>query len=575
MRSICSPQQACRHNLARTSVPLVAEVCGSSSSICSLNRNLAKAGLLDPALLNLGPEPMQRFDVLIVGLGPVGAILASLCARSGLSVKVIERDHEVYKQPRAIVLDHEVVRQLNLIDCAEDVLAHSTPGEGYEFLNAERKVLTARGGPPSKMPTGYWPANLFHQPSMERIVRSKLEKLPNVDISLGVEFLGIEQDETGVTTIVRDQNGDLKELKSNFTIGCDGGRSLVRRNLDVQMEDLDFNEPWVVVDVKLLTDDTGLSKNGVQLCDPARPTTCVPSGPGRHRWEFMLKPNETADEVTRPETLKEWISAWTDPEKIELERSAVYRFHGLVAKKWRDGRIMIIGDAAHQMPPFMGQGLCAGARDAFNVAWKLVAVSNGEAPMTFLDTVEQERSPHVKEVTRGAIAMGKTVCVTDPEEARLRDKKMMDDHAAGRGFAFPGVPRIEAGVLEDQTAGAVFPEPMVGDPADPNRLDDLVGYVPLLVLADSKSLLSASPDALQALRQHRTPMAIAKLAGNDTDIVQLLDSQGFLAGLMGDAEAMIVKPDRIIFGSGNVDHVLRHWHDYLGQSSSCKPRKAG
>lgn len=517
---------------------------------------------------------MQRYDVLIVGLGPVGALLASLCARSGLSVKVIERDYEVYKQPRAIVLDHEVVRQLNLIECADEVLANSTPGQGYEFLNAERKVLTARGGPPFKAPTGYWPANLFHQPSMERAVRAKLEDLPNVDTSLGVEFLAIEQSEAGVTAIIRDEAGALQELKANFAVGCDGGRSLVRRYLDVQMEDLDFNEPWVVVDVKLLTDDTGLSKNGVQLCDPARPTTCVPSGPGRHRWEFMLKPDESAEEVTRPESLKEWISAWTDPDKIELERSAVYRFHGLVAKKWRDGRVMIIGDAAHQMPPFMGQGLCAGARDAFNLAWKLVAVSNGETPIEFLDTVEQERSPHVKEVTRGAIAMGKTVCVTDPEEARARDKRMMEDHAAGRGFAFPGVPRIESGVLKDDTAGAVFPEPMIGDASNPKRLDGLVGYVPLLILRDSKSLSNASPNALHALRHNGPPMAVAKLSGADEGVVQLLDSEGFLAGLMGDAEAMIVKPDRIIFGSGSVDHVLRHWHEYLGKDSACNASKA-
>ena len=236
---------------------------------------------------------MQNPDVLIVGLGPVGAVLAGLLAKSGLSVKVVERDLEIYKQPRAIVLDHEVVRQLNLIGVADEVLANSIPAQGYEFLNADREILTSRPAFPGLAPTGYHPANLFHQPSMEHAVRAKLADLPNVEIELGVEVIAIERDDDGVNAVLRTSEG-LVEQGARYLVGCDGGRSLVRRHLDIQMEDLDFNEPWVVVDVKVVGDNTGLSRNGVQLCDPARPTTCVPSGPGRHRWEFMLKPGETA-----------------------------------------------------------------------------------------------------------------------------------------------------------------------------------------------------------------------------------------------------------------------------------------
>ncbi|MEO0465670.1 MAG: bifunctional 3-(3-hydroxy-phenyl)propionate/3-hydroxycinnamic acid hydroxylase [Pseudomonadota bacterium] len=502
---------------------------------------------------------MQDPDVLIIGLGPVGAILAGLCARSGLSVKVYERDHEVYKQPRAIVMDHEVMRQMNFIDCAEDVLACSKPSQGYDFINADREILTSRPPRPGLAPTGYHVANLFHQPSMERAARAKLAELPNVDIQLGVELLAVEQNDVGVNAVFRTPEG-LVEQKARYLIGCDGGRSLVRRYMDIQMEDLDFNEPWVVADVKILDEDNGLSANGVQLCDPARPTTCVPSGPGRHRWEFMIQPGETAEYVTRPETLRSWISEWTDPDKVELERSAVYRFHGLVAKRWRNGRVMVVGDAAHQMPPFMGQGLCAGARDACNLAWKLLAVSKGEAPIEFLDTVEQERIPHVKDVTRGAIAMGKTVCVTDLEEAARRDAQMMADHRAGKGFAFPGPPRIKSGVMDDDAAGSVFPEAFTGDPGTPTRIDIVAGYVPLLVLKDAGD---AGHSAVAALKVLSPKLRVAALSGSAEGVLPALDAEGHVARILGDAPAILVKPDRIVFGKGDCPELADAWARYL------------
>ncbi|MEM9739089.1 MAG: bifunctional 3-(3-hydroxy-phenyl)propionate/3-hydroxycinnamic acid hydroxylase [Pseudomonadota bacterium] len=506
---------------------------------------------------------MQDPDVLIIGMGPVGAILANLCARDGLRVMVVERDYEVYKQPRAIVMDHEVLRQMNFIDCAEDVLACSEPGRGYSFLNADREILTQRSAPDAIAPTGYAGSNLFHQPSMEKAVRAKLELLDTVEIRLGVEFIALHQDADSVLTTFRLPDGSLQEVKAKYLVGCDGGRSLVRRYLDIQMEDLNFNEPWVVVDVKLLNDEHGLSDNAVQLCDPARPTTSVPSGPGRHRWEFMVQPGETAETVTRHDVLTEWISAWTDPRNIELERSAFYRFHGLVAKQWRKGRAMIVGDAAHQMPPFMGQGLCAGARDVCNLAWKLSAVDRAEAPLEFLDTVEDERSPHVKAITESAIAMGKTVCVTDPDEAAARDAKMIEDHRSGAGFAFPGVPRIKRGVLQDKMAGAVFPEGYTGSKDAPERLDSLVGYVPLLVLRDAEGLNATQEAAIAELNRASANLRVAALQGAKGDIVAMLDPHGDVANALGADPAMLVKPDRIVFGQGSCQKLAAGWTRYL------------
>ncbi|MEM8917471.1 MAG: bifunctional 3-(3-hydroxy-phenyl)propionate/3-hydroxycinnamic acid hydroxylase [Pseudomonadota bacterium] len=505
---------------------------------------------------------MQDPDVLVIGLGPVGAVFAALCAKQGLNVLVLERDSEIYKQPRAIVIDYEVMRQLNLIGCADGVLAHSKPSEGYHFVNQDWEILMKRDRPPVLAPTGYHFANLFHQPSMEHVVRMALAKLPNVDIMLETQFIAIEQDEDGVTATIRTPDGP-RDVRSKYAIGCDGGSSLTRRYLDIQLEDLGFDEPWVVVDVKVPGGVEGLPKAGVQMCDPDRPTTCVPSGPGRHRWEFMLKEGETAEQVTRPESLKKWISKWIDPDLIELERSAVYQFHGLVAKQWRVGRIMIIGDAAHQTPPFMGQGLCAGVRDATNLAWKLGAVARGEAHPDLLDTLMSERSPHARAVIQGAIEMGKVVCVLDPAKAAERDRKMIADREAGLPYELPGVPNIEGGILDDEAAGKVFPEGFLdNDEEQRQRVDDLVGYVPLLIVnanqpSDNRCAL------MQKLKATSGDLRICSLGGKVENAIVIEDADGAIAKYLGDAEAMLVKPDRIIFGSGSIEKLTNSWAAYL------------
>ncbi len=505
---------------------------------------------------------MQDPDVLVIGLGPVGAVFTALCAKQGLSVLVIERDDEVYKQPRAIVIDYEVMRQLNLVGCADGVLEHSKPSEGYHFVNQDWEILMKRDRAPVLAPTGYHFANLFHQPSMEHVVRDELAKLPNVDIMLNTQFMAIEQDGEGVTATIRTPEG-LKECRSKFAVGCDGGGSLTRRYLDIQLDDLGFDEPWVVIDVKVPAGVDGLPKPGVQMCDPDRPTTCVPSGPGRHRWEFMLKEGETAEQVTRPESLKKWISKWIDPDLIELERSAVYQFHGLVAQEWRVGRTMIIGDAAHQTPPFMGQGLCAGVRDAANLAWKLSAVKRGKAHPDLLDTLMSERSPHARAVIQGAIEMGRVVCVLDPEKAAERDRKMIADRKAGRPYALPGVPNIENGILDDEAAGKVCPEGfMAGSQGDRRRVDDVVGYVPLLIINTSQPSDEGCANT-QKLRAISPDLRVCIIGKPMNNAIAIADDDGAIAKYLGDAEAMLVKPDRIIFGANKIEKLASAWGAYL------------
>ncbi|MEM7281429.1 MAG: bifunctional 3-(3-hydroxy-phenyl)propionate/3-hydroxycinnamic acid hydroxylase [Pseudomonadota bacterium] len=502
-------------------------------------------------------------DVLIIGLGPVGAALASFCSKCSLTVMVIERDTEVYKQPRAVAMDYEVLRQVNLLGVADEVLKASRPSLGYEFVKHNREILVSRYQS-DLAPTGYHYANMFHQPTFERALRDKLAMLPNVEVHLGWEVNSVKQDADGVTAIVDTPNG-TKSVSASFAVGCDGGRSLVRRSIGSQMYDLGFDEPWLVVDVKLGHGVESLSDKAMQLCDPDRPTTSTQSGPGRHRWEFMIRPGEDIDEITKQESILNWISSWVDPQTVTIERNAVYQFHGLVAKTWRDKRIMIIGDAAHQMPPFLGQGLCSGVRDASNLAWKLAAVVHGQAPDSLLDTVQTERSPHVTAITEAAIALGKIVCITDAKKAAERDRRFQADVAAGNPPPFPKMPDIVNGVLEDEAAGRVLPEPFVDsdDPLTQVRLDDSVGYVPLLILKDTGDLTADDRASIQQIVSLSPLTRVCSLTGSLDGVIELADPSGDLTAMLGDDRALLAKPDRIVFGKGSTQTLADQWASYL------------
>ena len=504
--------------------------------------------------------------MLVVGLGPVGAACALLCAAQGLSVRVIERDTEIYRQPRAVQLDFEVMRQLNLVGVAQQVLAASCPSTGYEFVNSQGELLMSRYPPPGEAPTGYPYANMFHQPSLEAALRTRLAGFANATVHLGTEAVRLAQDEYGVHLRTRSTQGE-DDFSASYLIGCDGGRSFVRQSLGIDMDDSGFEEPWVVVDVKLPEGMRQLRSVGVQHCDPEGPTTSVPSGPGRHRWEFMLLTEADRTLATSSQALRTRLANWVDPDDMEIERSAVYEFHGLIAQSWRLGRCLIIGDAAHQMPPFFGQGLCSGIRDALNLAWKLRAVLRNEAPPALLDTLYGERAPHVASITEGAIELGRLVCMSDKEAARQRDERMIADRRANRPQQFPAMPKVRHGVLEDGAGGRVFPEPMAHDRGlKLARLDDLAGYAPLLILGPGALRTSADVTAVERLRAGSADLAVCSLDAPDAAggrTFRLKDQRGLVRKALAGAPAMLVKPDRIQFGIGNPPMLAERWGAYL------------
>jgi 3-(3-hydroxy-phenyl)propionate hydroxylase len=475
-------------------------------------------------------------DVLVVGLGPVGAAMAALLAQRGVSVIAIERDTVVYPLPRAVHFDHEIMRLFQQLGVAETVLPHTQQLPAYEFLTADRRLLM-RLAPQPQTPFGWASGYMFHQPGLELALRARLDAEPAADVRLGWRLESLTQDGDGVTAGVIGPRGP-QTIRSRYLIGCDGASSPVREAIGGGLFSYDFDEPWLVIDVRV-PPGSRVPEANLQICDPARPTTCVLSGPGRHRWEFMLLPGETAEAVLDEAFIQGLLAPWNCG-PLEIERRAVYRFHGLVAKHWRAGRVLLAGDSAHQTPPFAGQGMCSGLRDAANLAWKLDAVLKGAAGEALLDTYQVEREPHVRALIELAIGMGRMVCTLDVVAAEARDREMIARREAGAPFPPQRAAPFAAGCLLPGSPGAgeLFPQPAQGEV----RLDDVMGEGAWLFVRQPVT----APAGL-IVRQLDDP-ALAPFHGA---LSAWLDARA--------AEAVLVRPDRYVFGGGAPGAVIEAW----------------
>lgn len=485
-------------------------------------------------------------DVLIVGLGPVGAALGVLLVQNGVSVIAIDRETAVYPMPRAVHFDHEIMRLLQQLGLAGEMGRHARDLPPYEFRTADGQVLM-RLDPARETPSGWGSGYMFHQPGLETALRATLGASALADIRLGWRFEGLEQDAENVTATVQGPDGEAA-IRCRYLIGCDGGSSPVRTALGGQLFDYQFDEPWLVVDVKVLAGSRMPDMN-LQICDPARPTTCVLGGPGRHRWEFMMLPGEAPEAMLDDEKIQGLIAPW-DCGDIEIERKAVYRFHGLVAETWRDRRVLLAGDSAHQTPPFAGQGLCSGLRDAANLAWKLRAVLAGDAGDVLLDSYQTEREPHVRAMIELAIGMGRMVCTLDPAVAAMRDTGMLAQRASGAAGAPPMRPApFAAGCILAGTpgAGSPFPQSTSGQGDRRLRLDDVLGDGPWLISRNPAQGAEAGVRPVDPTADPARPFR--------DDLLDWLERHG--------VDAVLVRPDRYIFGAGDPDLLLSAWTQRL------------
>lgn len=420
------------------------------------------------------------FDAIIVGYGPVGQTLALMLGKAGMRVGIVERYSSLFGMPRAVHFDHEVGRIFQSAGIADEVRAISEPqSQGvFKYMNADRQVLmeiTLGGDGPSG-----WPyTNGFAQQQLEATIDAAVRTQPDVTVHRGWECIALQQDADRVTVSLRNTAGDMTNtLTAGYVIGADGANSFVRQQMKTTVTDLGFAWDWLVVSV-VFKSESAARADVVQICDPKRSITVCPGGPNRQRLEFMLAPGETAEQMNQEAVVWELISEFgLTPENVDIERHAVYTFNARWADDWRDGRLLLAGDAAHVMPPFRAQGLCSGIRDVAALAWRFALIHSGVAKDTLLDSYGPERKAHVIEWIRQAVEIGNIICIPDPAAAAKRDAFML---AASRDPTIapprPAPPKLGAVLAKDgdEHAGKLDYQGVVTINGMTGLFDDLAG----------------------------------------------------------------------------------------------------
>ncbi|MPY33714.1 bifunctional 3-(3-hydroxy-phenyl)propionate/3-hydroxycinnamic acid hydroxylase [Streptomyces adustus] len=464
-------------------------------------------------------------DVLIVGYGPVGQLLALLLADRGRTVTVVERWPQAYPMPRAVAFDGEGARTLSAAGIGGLVGRIGEPSGAYLWQNADGQVLLHIDGAERKL-AGWPESTSMYQPALEAEMEARGAGHGNITVHRGHEVVRIDEDSTpGGTVRVTATTPDGGELllSASWVVGCDGANSFVRRAIGTEMTDLGFSHDWLVCDV-VHHDGRTFDPNNLQICDPARPRTSVSAGPGNRRYEFMRLAGETVEQLNTTQSCWELLKLFdVSPADSTLRRHHVYSFRAGSAEQWHRGRLVIAGDAAHVMPPFAGQGMSSGFRDAGALAWRLDALLAGQAGPEVLDHYTQERRTHVRHAITMSVNLGRIICQTDPKAAADRDlvMKAAAERAAAAGTAPPQrspLQPLTKGFLHHapngrpaKPAGALAPQARIAQGNRSGLFDDIVGLGFVLLTTEDPELLLTEAD-------------FTYLAGLGTRIVRILAS---------------------------------------------------
>ncbi len=536
---------------------------------------------------NIGGKEIDKneYDVVVVGLGPTGLTFGHFLGKAGIKVLILEKEAQFYGNARAVYTDDECMRIFQQVGIAEDL---------HEDMLIDTPVtFTKKDGTPlfemmdSTRPLSWPRSNFLYQPYLETKMADQLDQYDNVTVVRSKEVVDFAQDEQGVTVSFVETTGDgygteegtKKEsqetfhVRAKYLVGCDGGRSVTRSTLNIGMQGKTYKEPWIVVDIKA---KDGEEENEIFshlpyfmfICDPDCPTVSCPQPDGYHRFEFMLKEGDTKEYMEKESTVRSLIGEYVDPDKITIMRKLVYNFNALVADKWQDGRVFLAGDAAHMTPQFIGQGMNAGVRDAYNLSWKLIAVLNQGASPTVLESYQSERFQHVKKMIALAVELKAMVSMTNPLGTKLRDLfmkgannfsdklkiQLLDEKVRAsaqlENKKYLGMARTSRNGPE----GDLMPQPIVRDPQGKLvKLDEVLG--------DGFSVIGVSVNPKEEL---------------DTELVNLLENMGAqfvtVYGRYGRPQG--TEPRKKSFAAQGVAEVDDHEEElvsWLRKSGSKKP----
>ncbi|EID72930.1 MULTISPECIES: bifunctional 3-(3-hydroxy-phenyl)propionate/3-hydroxycinnamic acid hydroxylase MhpA [Rhodococcus] len=504
------------------------------------------------------------FDVAVVGYGPTGLVLASLLGRAGHRVVVLERWPDLYGLPRLTHIDGETARIIQAAGDIEFALRDASPKDTYQWCNGSGDVLLEIDW--AGKSSGFAAHYSMYQPDIESAIHQRIGSYPNVEVNQGFAVVAVEQEHDHVALHVRPWSRDRDEqwssgtdrvVTARYVVGADGANSFVRTALGIEATDLGVNDRWLNIDtecVRPLGPDFGVAR---QFCDPAHPNMFMPIGVSRQRFEVAVLPGDDAAFMESEEYAWQWFRERHDlgPEDVRILRQIIYTFSARNAETWRSGRVLLAGDAAHTMPPYMGQGACSGMRDGITLAWKLHLVLSGRASDELLDTYELERRPHAQAIQQCAIALGEIANLEDPAAAATRDAAFLRGEVPPR----PPFPTLGAGViatnadrLPARLAGSLSPQGVVTVGDRVGRFDDLLGWgFSIVAVQDPRSVLD--PGQLSFLDDLDVIVATTEPGRPGS----FTDSDGTYADFFRDhgIEVYLARPDFHLFGAGSMSEL--------------------
>jgi 3-(3-hydroxy-phenyl)propionate hydroxylase len=489
------------------------------------------------------------WPVVVVGAGPNGLATANLLARYGIDALLIERNTSTVQEPRAVSIDDESLRTMQAIGVVDTVVSRVVLGYGSDYFSAAGSCfLRVR---PTAREYGYPRRNAFRQPVFEQQLRDYFAEHAASETRseawFSTELIDFRQGPDAVDLVLRRADGSLVEVSTPYLVACDGGRSFVREKLGIKLSGSTFQERWLILDLEETRDP---SRDTKVFCDPARPCLSLPGPDGTRRFEFMLHEGETEPEVTSPSFTRNLLIPHGD-ENSPLRRSRVYTFHARMADSWRDRRIFLVGDAAHLTPPFAGQGMNSGVRDAHNLSWKLAAVIQGKLGPRLLETYEQERRKHAWEMILLALRMGKVMMPRSAWNAFCLQAafRMLSLVPPARSYfaemKYKPKPRFDAGFLVRESkhgaaplVGRLFPQPVVRGADRECLLDEFLG--------NGFSLVSLP----------QTPLSLFDRL--PSDLWQSLHPQRVAIRAPGDSAPALNRVTSVLDVEGSLFHAIRY-----------------